>query len=43
VEEQFYLVAPLAAWWLARRPKAWKVVALLAAILLEGIALRSFL
>jgi peptidoglycan/LPS O-acetylase OafA/YrhL len=42
VEEQFYLVVPVAAWWLARRPKAWKVVALCAAILLAGMALRGF-
>jgi peptidoglycan/LPS O-acetylase OafA/YrhL len=42
VEEQFYLVVPFAAWWLARRPKAWKVIALCVAILLGGMALRGF-
>jgi peptidoglycan/LPS O-acetylase OafA/YrhL len=42
VEEQFYLVVPFAAWWLARRPKAWKVIALCIAILLGGMALRGF-
>jgi len=43
VEEQFYLLAPIAVWWLARRPKAWKAVTLCAAILLLGVALRSYL
>ena len=42
VEEQFYLVAPFTAWWLARRPKAWKVVAVCVAILAGGMMLRGF-
>jgi peptidoglycan/LPS O-acetylase OafA/YrhL len=43
VEEQFYLVAPFVAWWLVRRPKAWKVVAVCVAILLAGVVLRGFI
>jgi peptidoglycan/LPS O-acetylase OafA/YrhL len=43
VEEQFYLVAPIAIWLMARRPKAWKAIALCAAILLGGMALRGYI
>ena len=41
VEEQFYLVAPLAVWILARRPAASKTLAVCIAILLGGIVLRG--
>ncbi len=41
VEEHFYLVFPLLAWWLTRRPAAWKVAALAVAVVLAGIALRA--
>jgi peptidoglycan/LPS O-acetylase OafA/YrhL len=43
VEEQFYLAAPVVIWLLARRPKAWKAIALCVAILLGGMALRGYI
>jgi peptidoglycan/LPS O-acetylase OafA/YrhL len=43
VEEHFYLVLPLLATLLMRRPSARKTVAALAFVVLFGIALRSFL
>jgi len=42
VEEHFYLVFPLLAWWLARRRSAATFVAISAAVLVCGVALRSF-
>jgi peptidoglycan/LPS O-acetylase OafA/YrhL len=42
VEEHFYLVLPLLVLVLMRRPKLWKVVALAAAILSLGIAVRAY-
>jgi peptidoglycan/LPS O-acetylase OafA/YrhL len=41
VEEHFYLIFPLLAWWLTRRPATWKFMATCAVIVLGGIALRS--
>ena len=42
VEEYFYLVFPLLAWWLARRRSAVTFLAVCVATLALGIALRSF-
>ncbi len=41
VEEHFYLLFPLLAWWLLRRPAAWKFVALVVLLVAGGIAVRS--
>ena len=41
VEEHFYLVFPLLAWWLTRRPSMTKFVSVCVAIVLAGIALRT--
>jgi len=41
VEEHFYLLFPVLAWWLARRPSVAKFAAVCAAIVLGGIALRT--
>jgi peptidoglycan/LPS O-acetylase OafA/YrhL len=41
VEEHFYLLFPPLAWWLLRRPAAWKFAALCASLVVAGIALRS--
>jgi peptidoglycan/LPS O-acetylase OafA/YrhL len=41
VEEHFYLVFPLLAWWLMRRPSMTKFVSVCVAIVLGGIALRT--
>ncbi len=41
VEEHFYLLFPLLAWWLLHRPAAWKFVATIAVVALGGIALRT--
>jgi peptidoglycan/LPS O-acetylase OafA/YrhL len=43
VEEQFYLVAPLVVWLLARRPAAWKAVAACLGLLAFGMALRGYI
>ena len=43
VEEHFYLVFPLLAWCLMRRPAQWKFMATCTAIVLGGIALRSWI
>jgi len=43
VEEHFYLVAPIVVWLLARRPAAWKAVAVCGAVLLGGMALRGYI
>lgn len=42
IEEQFYLVAPLAVWLLMRRPTAAKAVIALAAAVAAGLAWRGF-
>jgi len=42
VEEHFYLVFPLLAWWLARRPSVTTFLAICVATLALGIALRGF-
>ena len=42
VEEQFYLVAPIAVWLLARRPAAWKIATVCLSILLGGMLLRGY-
>jgi peptidoglycan/LPS O-acetylase OafA/YrhL len=41
VEEHFYLVFPLLAWWLTRRPSMPKFAGLCAAIVVLGIGLRT--
>lgn len=41
VEEHFYLVLPLLAWWLARRPSPLRFFGACAAVLVFGIGLRS--
>lgn len=41
VEEHFYLLFPLLAWWLMRRPSSAKFIAVCIFIVLAGIALRS--
>lgn len=41
VEEHFYLVFPLLAWWLTRRPSLTRVIALCIGLVLGGVALRS--
>ena len=41
VEEHFYLVFPLLAWWLMRRPSTVKFVSVCAGVVVLGIALRS--
>jgi peptidoglycan/LPS O-acetylase OafA/YrhL len=41
VEEHFYLLFPLSAWWLTRRPSLPKFVAVCVAVVLLGIALRT--
>ena len=41
VEEHFYLVFPLLAWWLTRRPSTVKFVSVCAGIVVLGIALRT--
>jgi peptidoglycan/LPS O-acetylase OafA/YrhL len=43
VEEHFYLVFPLAAWWLSRRPSAARFIAVCVAILAFGMALRGWI
>jgi peptidoglycan/LPS O-acetylase OafA/YrhL len=41
VEEHFYLVFPLLAWWLTRRPSTWKCVGVCAGMVVLGVVLRS--
>ena len=41
VEEHFYLLFPLLAWWLCRRPSVGRFVAACALVVLGGIALRA--
>jgi peptidoglycan/LPS O-acetylase OafA/YrhL len=41
VEEHFYLLFPLLAWWLTRRPSPAKFAVVCVAVLLLGIALRT--
>ena len=41
VEEHFYLLFPLLAWWLMRRPSILKFTAVCIAVLLLGIGLRT--
>ena len=41
VEEHFYLLFPLLAWWLARRPSRVRFAMVFVGVLLAGIALRS--
>ncbi|WP_254063257.1 acyltransferase [Rhodanobacter sp. L36] len=43
VEEHFYLLFPLLAWWLMRKPSATKFISLGVAIVLAGMALRGFI
>ncbi len=41
VEEHFYLVFPLLAWWLTRRPSASTFIGVCAAVVVAGIVLRT--
>jgi len=41
VEEHFYLLFPLVAWWFTRRPSAARFISLCASLVLLGIALRT--
>ncbi|HEY5972728.1 MAG TPA: acyltransferase [Pseudoxanthomonas sp.] len=41
VEEHFYLLFPLLAWWLTRRPSALKFAAVCVTVVLLGIGLRT--
>ena len=41
VEEHFYLLFPLLAWWMLRKPSLAKVVVACVGVVLAGIALRS--
>jgi peptidoglycan/LPS O-acetylase OafA/YrhL len=41
VEEHFYLVFPLLAWWLTRRPSMAKFIIVCAAVVVSGIVLRT--
>ncbi|KQV92249.1 acyltransferase [Pelomonas sp. Root1237] len=41
VEEHFYLLFPLLAWWITRRPSSARFAGLCAALVLGGIALRA--
>jgi peptidoglycan/LPS O-acetylase OafA/YrhL len=41
VEEHFYLLFPLLAWWLTRRPSATKFICVCVAVVLAGIAIRT--
>jgi peptidoglycan/LPS O-acetylase OafA/YrhL len=41
VEEHFYLLFPLLAWWLLRRPATWKFAAVCACVMVAGIGLRT--
>jgi peptidoglycan/LPS O-acetylase OafA/YrhL len=41
VEEHFYLVFPLLAWWLTRRPSTLKFVSVCTAVVVLGVALRT--
>ncbi|MBI3349868.1 MAG: acyltransferase [Burkholderiales bacterium] len=41
VEEHFYLLFPLLAWWVTRRPSATRFTALCAGLVLLGMALRA--
>jgi peptidoglycan/LPS O-acetylase OafA/YrhL len=43
VEEHFYLLFPLLAWWLARRPSAATCVALCVAVVVGGMFLRGYI
>ncbi|MEH6422518.1 acyltransferase family protein [Pseudomonas sp. CGJS7] len=42
VEEHFYLVFPLLALWLTRKPALWKTALLVAAVVIGGMALRAW-
>jgi peptidoglycan/LPS O-acetylase OafA/YrhL len=41
VEEHFYLLFPLLAWWLARRPSRRRFATVFVGVLLAGVALRA--
>ncbi|MFT3755592.1 MAG: acyltransferase [Pseudoxanthomonas sp.] len=41
VEEHFYLLFPLLAWALLRRPAVWKFITVMLALVLAGMALRA--
>lgn len=41
VEEHFYLLFPLMAWWMLRKPSAAKFIALVATLVIAGVAWRT--
>ena len=43
VEEQFYLIAPVLIWFAMRKPRTWKAVAIISAVVLGGMVLRGYL
>ncbi|WP_201315498.1 acyltransferase [Dyella sp. EPa41] len=43
VEEHFYLLFPLLAWWLARRPSVWTFAAVCMAVVVLGMFLRGYI
>jgi len=43
VEEHFYLLFPLLAWWLTRKPSVAKFAAVCATVIVAGIVLRSMI
>jgi peptidoglycan/LPS O-acetylase OafA/YrhL len=43
VEEHFYLIFPVVAWYLTRRPSRWAVIATFATLILGGMLLRGWL
>jgi peptidoglycan/LPS O-acetylase OafA/YrhL len=43
VEEHFYLLFPLLAWWMTRRPSVTKFVVVVVCVVIAGMALRGFL
>jgi len=42
VEEHFYLLFPLLAWWLARRPSAPRFIAVCVAVIAAGMLIRGY-
>jgi peptidoglycan/LPS O-acetylase OafA/YrhL len=43
VEEHFYLLFPVLAWWMTRRPSAMKFIVVSACVVLGGMFLRSWI
>ncbi|MEP6899989.1 MAG: acyltransferase [Rhodanobacter sp.] len=42
VEEHFYLLFPLLAWWLLRRPSTTRCIGICAAVIVAGMAIRGY-